>query len=486
MGLGVVSVPASFETLRAAVGPDKVGEVLIECQEDLVELKRAIAEVTTSGQAKLLFLHGTPGLGKTSLVESMPVFLSDAVGGVLTAPPEFVKPLMELPAWLAANLRPAQERVRGRLLVVNLDQREIPVLDEAATQAAMGNLNGVLRNTPNTLVIWPVNRREFADAAVNRLLQAGGQTALVQRPIFEMKGLGKDRFYDVLQLILAATSVRLEDAGITNDEAEVLVGQHANIGEYLRAVQRLVVARYDLGELGTRLPRLYVVISSNDDTYQTCRLLRRGNKFLVDPQRLLQLSRANVADDWRRRGEDNPRRSFAFIASLFEVRLLNLSSSAVVNAVAWGADVELQRLVRRFYQANVRANAANAMRNSALARALRGEDDVGHATSNPSPAVREAYSALQARTNEQHRQINEAITSILTDHLTIELGAPRFEYRPLPDQGTDLTTDVWAERGDRPEAIEFTHRRDGDAGLGTISSYLLLKVQDYARDYGLI
>lgn len=484
MALGVVSIPASFETLRDAVGSAKIGEVLLECPSDLEEIKRAVAEVQASGQSKLLFLRGTPGLGKTSLVESTQVFLADAVGGVLDAPAEFELPLGDLPRWLAQQLPRAVQRAAGRMVVVNLDQRETPVLDEAATQAAMGNLNGVLRNNPRGLCLWPVNRREFAEQAVERLVQAGGQTALAAQQVYDMQGLPQARFHDALQLLLAATSVRLEDAAITIDEVEQMVGAHQSVGAYLRAVQGLVVARYDIGELGQTLPKIHVIVTSNDDTYQICRLLRRGNKFLVDPQRLLQLSRANVADDWRRRGDDMPRRSFAFIASLFELRLLNLSSSAVVNAVAWGDDEDLAAGVREHYQANVKTNAANSMRNSALARAVRGEDDVGLATSNPGEAVRAAYRFVQSQTNEKHRQINESIIKVLTDQLDMDLGAPRFEHRPIAEQG--LTADVWIERGERPEALEFTHRRDGDAGVGTISSYLLSKVQDYARDYGLI
>lgn len=486
MSLGVVSVPASFETLRKAVGPDKVGEVLLECATDLDKIKRCLAEVQASGQSKLLFLRGTPGQGKTTLVESTSVFLADAVSTVLDAPPEFELSLLQLPGWLANRIPQTRERAGNKVVVVNLDQRETPVLDEAATQAAMGNLNGVLRNNPGALLVWPVNRREFAEAAVDRLLQAGGATALVDRPVFDIQGLSRDRYYDALQLLLAATNVRLEDAAITVGEVEDLAALHETIGSYLRAVQNLVVSRYDLGELGATLPRLYVVITSNEDTYQLCRLLRRGNKFLVDPERLLQLSRANVADDWRQRGAENPRRSFAFISSLFETRLLNLSSSAVVNAVAWGPDEELTQLVREHYQASIRANAANSMRNSALARALRSEDDVGLAASNPSEAVRAAYRAIQALTNEKHQQINAAILQVLNDQLQLGLGQPIYEYRPLRDSGMDLRCDVWVSRGERPEAIEFTHRRDGDAGLGTISSYLLSKVQDYARDYSLI
>ena len=280
--------------------------------------------------------------------------------------------------------------------------------------------------------------------------------------------------------------MKLEDAAISPEEVENLLVSGESIGQFLRHVQALVVKRYDLGELGTTLPRLYIVITSNDDTYNTCRLLRRGSRFLADPDKLLQFSRANVADDWRSRGADNPRKGLPFISSLLEMRLLNLSSSAVVNACAWSDDDELGKIVRKHYASPVRANAANAMRNSALARSLRGEDDVGLAASNPSEQIRKAYSGIQKRTNAKHRQINESIINVLTNQLEIDLPNLSLEFEPLLDSGKGLRADAWSAGDDRPLALEFTHRKDGDAALAVIASYVLTKVQDYARDYGLL
>lgn len=484
--IGVVSIPASFETLRDAVGPDRIGQVLLECPEDLAALKKAVAEVASAGQGKLMFLRGTPGAGKTSLAESVPVFMSDSVGNILTPPPDYDVPIADLPRWISQNLAQARREARDRVILINLDRREIPVIDEVATQAAMGNLNGLLRTTPRALLVWPVNSQEFARAAVERLRLAGGETALARDPIHELIGLPEARYSDALQLLLDATNVRLEDAAISPAEIDGLLVSGDTIGQFLRRVQGLVVQRYDLGELGTTLPRLSIVISSNDDIYNTCRLLRRGSKFLVDPDKLLQFSRANVAEDWRRRGAENPRRGLPFVSSLFEARLLNLSSSAVVNACAWGGDAELQKTVRRYYAQPVRANAANSMRNSAVARALRGVDDVGLATSNPSDEIRKAYTAIQKRTNAKHRQINEAIIKVLTDQLDIQLPGVACEFKPLVDVGKGLQADVWSAGADRPVALEFTHRKDGDAALAVIASYVLTKVQDYARDYGLL
>jgi len=143
-------------------------------------------------------------------------------------------------------------------------------------------------------------------------------------------------------------------------------------------------------------------------------------------------------------------------------------------------------MVLKHYNAKVPANAKNAMRNSALARAFRDDDDVGLAKSNPSEPIKKAYRAIQAQTNAKHRQINESIVTVL-GALGVSTPNLTFEYRPFgEDKNRELRCDTWFDGADRPEALEFTHRADGDATTAVIASYVLSKVQDYARDYGLI
>ena len=271
--IGIVHIPASYEVLRKAVGDDRIGQVLIECADDLTAVKRYLAEVRTARQGKILFLKGEPGQGKTTFVESTGVFLADAVGAVQTAPPEYELKLPDLPTWLSRELPRLRRTTRGRVIVVNLDGREIPVVDETLTQASMANLNALLRSTPDLLLVWPVNQREFATQAIERLKTAGGESALASSPIHDFAGLPRASYYDALRLLLDATDTRLEDAAISEAEARGLVDSAQRIGEYLRLVQQLVVSRYDLGEIGAKLPRMTVVITSNDDTYNACRLL---------------------------------------------------------------------------------------------------------------------------------------------------------------------------------------------------------------------
>ncbi|PTL77778.1 hypothetical protein DAT35_41975 [Vitiosangium sp. GDMCC 1.1324] len=60
----------------------------------------------------------------------------------------------------------------------------------------------------------------------------------------------------------------------------------------------------------------------------------------------------------------------------------------------------------------------------------------------------------------------------------------QMEYSPLSAFGKELRVDTWFQRGERPETLEFSHY--GEPSVAVFSSYVLTKIQDYARDYGLI
>ena len=112
------------------------------------------------------------------------------------------------------------------------------------------------------------------------------------------------------------------------------------------------------------------------------------------------------------------------------------------------------------------------MVNSSLARALLGQEDVGRSASSPSDAILKAYKDLQAVSKTKHRALNEAIMGVIETYVT-GLPTPQFEYNPVV--GKELRADVWLERPDRPETLEFTHRADVTEAV--VSSYILTKLQ---------
>ena len=480
--LGIVTVPTRYEGLVEAVGQQNIGQVLLECGEDLLAIKECLVELNSARQGKLLFLIGKTGIGKTTLAAACGIYLAAYVTKIVTPPPDYELPLTGLVEWLNRNVS-AADREKG-VVVVNLDGRELPAVDPAARQAAMVNLNAYLRRTTNVLALWPVINNDFADEMISILEQVGGSSALVRRQRYTLRGIERPRYYEALSLILSVTATRLEDAAVTRQEVEELSSSATSIGDYMRLVHDLVVSRYDIGEIGTRLPRISIVVTSNGDSSDACRMLRRGSKYLADPERLLQFSRANVADDWRRFGERNAKHGLPFITSLFEVKLLNLTGSMVVNACAFSEDSQLRDAVRKHYSNPVKTNAANALKKSSLVRSLTDQEDVGPTGATARDEVSQTYIEIQKLSKETHKLINTSIVNVLVDQLKIDFPGLRVEYQPHSHE--QLQADCWFQRGDRPETLEFTHRQAEELSPATISSYTLGKLMDYARDYGLL
>lgn len=478
--IGVIQVPHRFEALRDSVGSERLSQVLLESPEDLAAIKMAAVEVTSACQGKLLFGYGDTGVGKTSLAGSAPVFLADVISSVIIPPPDYEVPLHELARWLSTHVQIGGKRIT----LVNLDGRESPTIDEARNQAAMVNLNAYLRRTPRTLFFWPVRNREFADTTIRQLREVGGGSALISKPILNVTGLTSERYMDALNLLLKVKGYRLDDAAVTHAEAEAEVEESRSIGDFLERIGNLVSSRYDIGGLGIKLPKVYIVVTSSGDSTTACRYLRRGSKYLADPDRLLQVSKANVKDDWVRLGQEDVRKSFSFIASLFEVRIVNLSSSSLVNACAFSEDEELKETCRAKYPNPIKANIKNTLERSSLVRALNGEEDVGTSSPAISDKVKNAYEDLQKLSKTHHRKINETLLNALREEVGLSLPGLDFEVSPVPEEG--LRVDAWLKRGERPETLEFTHRKATELSAPAIASYVLSKMYDYARDYGLI
>lgn len=484
--LGILEVPDRLEPLRDLVGADNLGNVLVRPHEDIEALKRAVVEVHGARQSKVLFLLGKGGSGKTSLATGCPLFLTDLLRApAIDAPRDYVLPLPELVRWIAENV-PTE---RDRVVVVNVDGRENPAYSIDQIKGAVVNLNSFLRDNRNLLILWPVTAAGFAQTLVRGFDEVGGSSALASERIHSVVGIDQSRWLDVLELILNSTSTSLADAAVTREEVQALVHQEPTIGDFLAAVRRLVLARYDVGEVGKSLPRVTVVVSSLKDLRNPTRILQRTRDFLVDPERVLRNCRANIGDDWKRMAQSNAQHSFAFISSLLEVRLVHVSASAVVNACAQSSDQELADLVKKHYPKATPVNAANAMNSTSLVRSLKKQQDTGAGAARTSEEIASAYRAIQAKSSDSawHRKINQAIVEVLM-HSRVGVELPDLEFEKEPLRGRDSTkllrVDAWFEPGERPQTLELTHILK--AGEATIAKYVLEKTMAYARDYGLL
>ena len=482
--LGIVRVPSRFESLKECIGAQSIGGVLLEVEEDLLAIKQALAEISTANQGKILFLEGEPGVGKTTLAEASRVFLANVIADSITVPKEYDLSIEKVPGWINQEIK--KRTKKDGFLVFNMDGRELPVADENALQRAMVNLNALLRGNKRVLILWPVREDAFAQDTIEILNRCGAKTALTSKSIHLVRGVTRDRFIDALHLLLSQLGVKLADAAVTNDEAIELAQGSSNLGDFLERLQGHIVSRYDLGELSLKLPKLSIVISADGDISQACRMVRRGNGFLIDPERLLQFSHSNIADDWKRDGARSPKYGLPFIVSLLEVKVASMTASSLVHACTYSNDPDIKGALQEGGALPKKFNAWNLMKSSPLVRMLENREDVGAvASTQPRKEISDTFKALQDLSKKKHRAINESIIQTINSNANLVTKNAKFEYRPL-GEGKELRVDVWCEpeTSQRPIAIEFTHRQKSSEAM--VATYVLTKIRDYARDYGLI
>ncbi len=237
----LLRIPSRFEALKEAVGATRIANVLVEPTKDLDAIKFTLAEVSSSGQGKLLFLLGGTGSGKTSLAESLPVFLPNAIEKVVTPPPDYVVPLGELPAWIEKNVPPHMSTEDVRTTIVNLDGREIPATDESQTSAAMVNLNALLRRPTH---LDEIGNGNASDCRVTHQRHHGVAMAA------EHEGV------DVLDRDLEFIGEEMLEAGRVENtgHADELVG--GNAGEFLQRPDHHIERVGDADDEGIRRVRL--------------------------------------------------------------------------------------------------------------------------------------------------------------------------------------------------------------------------------------
>ncbi len=477
-------LPTRYEPLVRTFG-DRAKSTFVRVDADLTLFKRLVAQVQSAQQGKIQFIAAEPGTGKSTFVHSLEVFMNDEIAQVQRLPEPYELPLSGVPTYLARlPVRP------NKITVVNFDVREAPVFDEGEYRTVLGQVNGLLRSRPDLLIVWPVNDREFAQKIVSLLQLAGGQSALGQDPVYDLRGLERDQWAAVLDKILQIANWRLEDAAIDANEIGRLVASEKSVGDFLDKVQRLIAQRFDVDQMGLVFPKLIIAISSGlfsnregsvrePSIRETCRNLRRADSFYLEASRLLMYTKkSNVAEWWNNRATDL-KSALPHVIALFTAQLVSISASAVVHSILQHGSDELKALVTGV-QAN-RANAIKVITSSELFKIITGEGaDNREYGSNVKDETIESYHRIQAVSKTSHQQINRAVLAMLQE-AGASLPALAFDVDIRPG----LIADVIIEPGHERLALELHHKHGDESTPNKIAIYVLEKLQEYAINYGL-
>lgn len=469
----IKSLPTRYEPLFGVFG-DKVKTTFVQNDSDLEELKRFISSADSAHQGKLLFLQGMSGVGKTTLIHSLEVFVADKIASVVRLPPAHELPVGNIPSFVAAI------PVSNRHTVVNFDAREAPHFDEAEYRTFLVELNGILRTRHDVLVIWPVNDDAFAQRMVDLLRQIGGDSAFGVTPSYSMKGLPRDKFRLALEKLLMMANWTLDDAAVTANEADNLIAKAERVGAFLDDLHRLIVNRFDLGGIGIAFPNLVLAISSSEPKIrETCRSLRRADSYYIEGSRLLMYTkRSNVADWWQSRS-DNLKSALPHVIALFNAQLVSVSASAFVHSILQHGTEDLKSLVT-----GVRADKGNARRVVESSELFKFVSGAAIDNREYGSSVKEdtylSYDRVQALSDEKHKSINTALMRMVVDcgATMTDMG---YEVSLVPG----LQTDVAFTLAGQQIALELHHKKAEEATANKLAIYILEKLKEYAINYGL-
>jgi hypothetical protein len=335
----IKQLPSRYEPLVRTLG-EKAEATFFEQEGDLENIKTLVAQMQSANQSKWMFVYhpSESGAGKTTFIHSLAVFLADQVEEVRRVPTPGEIKTLDIPGFL--NSIPRSKKIT----VVNFDQHESLYYSEAEYRSLLVQINSILRNRNDLLMLWPVNDKAFAEKLVGLQRKIGGLSAFGTHPIYEMQGLKKPAFRNVLERILKVANWTLEDAALDWNELDALAANAENIGGYLDLVQAAIAARFDTGKLGFVPPKVVFVLSSGKrEVRDVCRNLRRADSYYLEASRLtMYTKRSNVAEWWQARASKLTT-ALPYIIALLDAQLLAVSGSAVVSDGIHGVAEVLSR-----------------------------------------------------------------------------------------------------------------------------------------------
>ncbi len=470
----ITSLPTRYEPLVRTFG-DKANNTFVSSDSDMAKLKKVVASVQSSGQGKILFLSGRSGLGKSTFIHSLEMYIPDYVSKVIRVPLPHDLPLAEIPAFISK-----QPITPQKITVVNFDGREAPLFDEDEYKTFLGALNSVLRSRSDLLLIWPVNDSNFATKVVGLLSMVGGKSMFASEPIIPLEGLKKQSYMLALEKILQVANWKLEDAAIGEDEVNSLIANEQTVGDFLDSLQQLIVSRFETDKMGVQFPTLSIIISSsNSEIREMCRSLRRADSFYIEATRLLMYTKkSNVAEWWFNRSNDL-KCALPHVIALFNAQLVSLSSSAVVHSVLQHGNDEYKSLV-----VGVRSDKGNAKRVIEASELYRFVSGIGADNreygSNLKPETIQSYNTIQKKQEELgHKDLNKSILGLLNESF------PLVDLKQETQIRTGLQSDATYLSQSETISLEFHHKSPSEASQNKIAIYILEKLKEYAINYGL-
>lgn len=330
-----ITLPDRYDVLeRKATG--QLSQIIAPVSPALEHIDRLATEIQASSRGAFLILRGDSGTGKSTFVHTIGLFREGIETVSVPADVDITKHLANLPATKAA------------LRIVIFEGREaLTDVSKELLEKAVHGINAFVRTTEGerTIVAWPVNRDDLADALSELALALGGESLVgLDDPVYNFCGPDQSEFLRIANNTIALLNQGegIHDLGISTERAQELLAESPTIGIFLAKIRRDLLAnrRHIYALAKKELCRVWIVVLAANEPDSDIDGITRGTMYSADIDRMLAVTNANIVAELKRFPE-----RLGLLGTYFDARVLHVPVLAALAAVRSYAKEPLRKMM---------------------------------------------------------------------------------------------------------------------------------------------
>lgn len=419
-----------------------------------------------------MILRGAPGAGKSTFLDTIGLFRSGVRTERISQGTDVAEALTALP-------------VRDGPRVVVIEGREALLdVSESALETSMHAINTFVRSQAGaeTLVVWPTNTDELAEALVALGQRIGGSALLGAQPFITLfTGPPSIEYVQIAERTISALNegASLAALGISEGLAADLAAKERTIGDFLTVVRGQLIKNGARVRrlMATEQPRVWAVVIAGNQPEGDVAALTRGGFSYADIDRLMTSTEANIVSKLKQEPD-----TLGILGTVLDAKILYIDMLTALAVARQFADESLRDAMRaESMSVKKEPKAIERLESSELGLILAGQSlGTRKPGSKPGGGTQTAFNGLARVARSQDGLLNRAFgEAIVASGL-----ADSYEIEKVLGTDVKYYSDLYLIRGDERIRLEFMWRTT--AGRADIANYFLLKLGNYARVIGLM
>ncbi|UWQ46000.1 hypothetical protein [Leisingera aquaemixtae] len=473
--LDEVVIPDRYEVL-ARTGSQNLNGLIVPVESALNDIDQIFAVMKISNRGAFAILRGRSGIGKSTFLHTLHLY-RHGVEAISIPGGQHV------PDFLAG----VEVGRSTKLKVIVLEEREAAIsFTDEELESWLHAINAFIRRDEGRrcLVVWPCNSDGLQRRLENLAQQIGGKSLLGSREgALLFSGPEKNQFAEigVRTLSILNQGAGLSDFGLTNQDVDELAKNSDTVGDFLGGVRDLVIAKQIAVArlIPQEQPKVWVVVVAGNEPAGDVAGVTRGNLSLVDMDRLMSSTDANVVRELKKIPE-----KLGVLATVLNAKVFHLPVLAATAAVRAFADEKLKEKLKE-----QDFSLSGPDENEAKERILQSEFGTVLSQGRQKTLTRgkklgsksrESFEKVAKVASTDDAAVNRAIGRALVFSGLID----SFEVEVKLNGKNTLRSDLVVQGSFGEARLEMMWR--AKTGRADISNYTLKKLELYGKNIGLI